>query len=300
MAERLPSAGVNAPGPVAPALVATLDGALHPADAPLLRPDDLGVLRGDGVFDATLVVHGRPRDLSEHLHRLVVSGEIADIAAPEPPLWQAAVDAVLAAIAAGPAADAEWMLRFVVTRGVSEAGPPTSYLLAAPLGAEMIAKRKGLRVRLLQRGFIGVEVAALPWLMPGGKTLSYGINMAAQREAHRRGDDEVLFVGSDGLLLEGPTCSALITGQTDGRPWIASPSMSGILDSITVRRLFRACRAAGWDADYRPIHPDELRSAEGAYVASSGRLLAPIEAIDGIERRIGPRTDELRALLEMP
>lgn len=288
-----------APAAAAP-IVATLDGALHPIESPLLRADDLGILRGDGVFDATLLVHGRPRDLSDHLHRLVVSGEISDIAVPEPPLWQRAVDAVLAAVAAGPAPDAEWVLRFIVTRGVTEAGPPTSYLLAVPLDARTIAKRNGLRVRLLQRGFVGAEVAALPWLLPGGKTLSYAINMAALREAHRLGDDEVLFVGGDGVLLEGPTCSALVTGESGGRPWIASPPMSGILDSITVRRLFRACRAAGWDADYRPIHPDELRSAEGAYVASSGRLLAPIDAVDGIARRVGPRTDELRALLEMP
>src|SRR5664279_698665 len=39
-------------------LAALLDGTLLAANEPLLRPDDLGVLRGEGVFETTLVVDG--------------------------------------------------------------------------------------------------------------------------------------------------------------------------------------------------------------------------------------------------
>ncbi len=42
-------------------------------------PDDLGVLRGEGVFETTLVVDGEPRDLDDHLARLAVSGEMTGL-----------------------------------------------------------------------------------------------------------------------------------------------------------------------------------------------------------------------------
>ena len=53
-------------------------------ETPLLRPDDLGVLRGEGVFETTLVVDGEPRDLDDHLVRLAVSAEMTGLVVPAP------------------------------------------------------------------------------------------------------------------------------------------------------------------------------------------------------------------------
>ena len=39
-----------------PRVLALLDGGLADPDAPLLRADDLGVMRGDGVFETVLVL----------------------------------------------------------------------------------------------------------------------------------------------------------------------------------------------------------------------------------------------------
>ena len=65
-------------------VVALLDGTLVDPAEPLLRPDDLGVLRGEGVFETTLVVEGVPRDLDEHLVRLAVSAEMTGLTVPAP------------------------------------------------------------------------------------------------------------------------------------------------------------------------------------------------------------------------
>ncbi|MGH3933309.1 MAG: hypothetical protein ACRDTF_25410, partial [Pseudonocardiaceae bacterium] len=51
-------------------VVALLGEGLVDPDAPLLCADDLGVLRGDGVFETILVVDGMAVELEAHLIRL--------------------------------------------------------------------------------------------------------------------------------------------------------------------------------------------------------------------------------------
>ena len=148
-------------------LVATLDGVLVPPTLPLLRPDDLGVLRGDGVFEATLVVDGVVRDLEEHLARMQVSARMVDLDLPAPDDWRPAIAAVLAGWAGGP----EMVLRLIATRGIEAGGPPTCYAIGSALAATSVAQRRdGIRVLVLDRGFDGAAVARQPWLLVGAKT----------------------------------------------------------------------------------------------------------------------------------
>lgn len=273
-------------------IVATLDGVLRPADQPLLRPDDVGVLRGDGVFETTLVVDGEPRDLDEHLARLTVSGKMIDLQLPGEADWRRGIDAVLRAWAG----ESQMVLRLIATRGPEHADVPSCYVTGGPLPEATRAQRDGVRIRTLARGFAGAEVVGLPWLLPGAKTLSYGINMAAVRHAKWLGDQDVVFVGTDGNVLEGPTATVVLAeGDT-----LTTPRRDGILDGITVRRLFAAAEAAGWTTRYADVTPDRLLSADGAYLLSSARILAPIVAVDGTAREIGPRTAELAGLLQLP
>ena len=50
----------------------------------------------------------------------------------------------------------------------------------------------------------------MPWLLAGAKTLSYAVNMAALRHAERHGAGDVIFVSSDGYVLEGPRSTVVI------------------------------------------------------------------------------------------
>jgi 4-amino-4-deoxychorismate lyase len=106
-------------------LTALLDGTLLPPEAPLLRPDDLGVLRGEGVFETTLVVDGIARDLDDHLARLAISAEMTGLVVPAPDRWRTGVDALVEAWTG----DSQMVLRLVVSRGpesaVEPAGRPT-------------------------------------------------------------------------------------------------------------------------------------------------------------------------------
>ena len=274
-------------------LVARLDGILVPPTLPFLRPDDLGVLRGDGVFEATLVVDGVPRDLDDHLARLRLSARQVDLTLPPPEAWQKGIDAVLAGWGGGP----QMVLRLICTRGIEAGGEPTAYVIGSAVAESSVRQRvEGVRVLVLDRGFTGPQIATEPWLLPGSKTLSYAINMAAYRFARTQGADDVIYTGSDGFVLEAPTSTVvLVRGRT-----LITPLRSGILDGITARRLFAAAQAAGWSTSEESVRPGDLHSVDGLFLTSSIRVLTPVVAVDGAERQNGDLTAELGSLLQVP
>ena len=274
-------------------IVALLDGTLRNPETPLLRPDDLGVLRGEGVFETTLVVDGEPRDLEDHLARLTVSAEMTGLKVPAPDRWRCGV----AALVSSWNGDRQMVMRLVASRGPESASAPVCYVLGSRLSPVSIRQRSsGVRVLLLDRGFSAQAAKSAPWLLAGAKTLSYGVNMAALRYAAANGADDAIFIGSDGTVLEAPTASVVVAGDRVLR----TPPLDGILDGITVRRLFRAARAAGWRTESAVLTPDDLRSADGVWLASSARLLAPVVAVDGVALVDHGLTPEVAALLDGP
>ena len=57
--------------------------------APLLRADDLGVVRGDGCFETVRVrPDGGAEDLDPHLERLARSEAALDLPATDPAAWR--------------------------------------------------------------------------------------------------------------------------------------------------------------------------------------------------------------------
>ena len=191
----------------------------------------------------------------------------------------------------GPAADAdETVVKLVVTRGVEGASAPTSWVQASPAGEAGRRQREtGIDVILLDRGYDSDAAERAPWLLLGAKTLSYAVNMAALRHAHKQGADDVIFLSSDGRVLEGPTSTVLmayVEKSDDGAPVkrLITPQLdSGILPGTSQGALFAAAKAAGWELGYGPLEPQDLLDADAVWLISSVRLLAPVNRIDGKE-----------------
>lgn len=280
-------------------LLALLDGTLADITAPLVRADDLGIVRGDGVFDATLVRGGSGRapeirDRDAHLDRLERSARVLQLPAPDREGFSRAMDALVAAWDFD--AEPEALIRLVHTRGPEGGGPPTSFGMMAPLGATAIAEReRGVTVTLLGRGHDGDEVAGMPWLLPGAKSLSYSINMAAKRHAVAHGFDDVVFVAPSGQLLEGPTSTLVV----DRGGSLRTPPQDGILASVTLEQLMRDGAGHGLAVDFAPLTADDLRTADGAWLISSGRLVARITAVDGTAIPRSPLDEAVRRALDV-
>jgi 4-amino-4-deoxychorismate lyase len=262
----------------------SMDAAAHVEGAPSFRfvdaaePQlsalDLGATRGDGIFETISVGDGAAQALDHHLERFARSATLLELPAPDERAWREAIAAAIDALDPVP----EAFVKIVLTRGIEGGSRPTGWVYAAVSPDFTRARTEGVSVVLLDRGYRHDVERTAPWLLAGAKTLSYAVNRAVAREAARRGADDVVFVSSDGILLEGPT-STLVFRRGDT---LVSPGTGlGILDGTTQANVFRFAEQRGLTATFEPAVPGDLLAADAAWLVSSVRLAAPIHAIDG-------------------
>ncbi len=260
-----------------------------PADQPVVTAFDAGLARGDGVFESVLVDGGATPRLADHLVRLQRSTALLELPAVPDEHWRALV----AAATDGWPADVEGVCRLFLTRG--DGVTPTALALLAPVGADVLAQRRdGVAVVALTYGLAADVRAGAPWLLGGAKTLSYAVNMAAQRHAHAVGADDVVFTSAEGRLLEGPTSTVVwAAGGTLHTP----PLDTGILAGTTQARLFAAAQADGWPTAVTPGTVADLRDADAVWLLSGIRGAARVTSLDGVARGDAGLTARVQELL---
>jgi 4-amino-4-deoxychorismate lyase len=194
------------------------------------------------------------------------------------------------------AAPGEAGMKLVLTRGPLGTGSATGFLAITPLpGDYPRQRREGLRVVTLCRGVSADAFAPAPWLLGGVKTLSYAVNMAAQREADRRGADDALFVSAEGIVLEAPTGSVV---WSLGRALHTTPAdRTGILAGTTQALLFERAAAAGWRTAQTLATVDDLHRADVVWLIGSVRGPVDVVELDRRRRTRYPEVDaEIRTL----
>jgi branched-chain amino acid aminotransferase len=237
-------------------MLASLDGAIGPAEEARIPVTDEGLTRGDGGFEVLRLYGGRPFALADHLARL--DRTCAGLRLPyDAVALRAEIDALLDA--AGPV---DALLRVVLTRGERR------ILTIEPLPPRQAAAR------------VATVTYATTRVLDGLKTLSYAGNMLAGRLARERGFDEALLVTPHGRVLEGPTWSFFwVVG---GRLY-TPPLEDRILASITRAYVLEEC-----GGEERPCTLDDVAAAEEAFIASTVREAMAIAAVDDIELPAAP------------
>jgi 4-amino-4-deoxychorismate lyase len=253
-------------------------GVVDPAE-PVLRADDEALLRGRAAFETLRVYGGEPFRFAEHVDRL--AGSAARIGLP--PVDTAGLER-LARQALDAAAAPDSVLRLVWTPA------PAALALVSALPEHHDALRaRGQRLISLR----GVR-ADEPWLLPGVKSTSYAVNMAAEAEAQRRGADDAVFVDAAGVVLEGPTPNVW---WRRGRTLFTPALELGILAGVTRAAVVELAVGAGYDVREGAYALDELTGADEAFTSSSVREVMPVVDVDGIALDRGPAADELQAAL---
>lgn len=260
--------------------------------APQVSVLDLGVTRGDGIFEVLGVINGRPQAVEAHLARLAVSAAMLDL----PELDLEAIRAAVYKVVELSEPTPEMSVKVIVTRGVEGSGVATAWVLSFTSSDGFVAERaEGISVVLLDRGYPHDIAARAPWLLTGAKTLSYAVNKAVLREAARRGADDVVFTSTDGYVLEGP--SATLLAKFGRRIWTPATAQ-GILRGTTQGAAFEYFGSVGYAISEVLLRVEQLAQADALWLASSGRMLVPIREVDGREVAIDRElTDAANAAL---
>jgi branched-chain amino acid aminotransferase len=237
-------------------MLASVNGAIGPAEEARIPVTDEGLTRGDGGFEVARLYGGRPFAMEDHYARLERTCRGLRLEADHDAL-RGEVEALLAE--AGPV---EGLIRIVLTRGGHR------ILTIEPLPHRPAVAR------------VATVTYSPTRVLDGLKTLSYAANMLAGRIAKEQGFDEALYVTPHGRVLEGPTWSFFWV--SDGE-LLTPPLTERILASITRDRIVEICGARE-----AVCTMDDVRGAEEAFIASTVREVSPIAAVDDIELPAAP------------
>jgi 4-amino-4-deoxychorismate lyase len=270
--------------------LAVLGHGLVDSDRPWLRVDDEAVLRGRAVFETLRVYAGRPFRLPAHLERLARSAHVLGLDPPDPVALTGLVAESLAKLGTVDA-----VLRVVWTAGAAATGPVGFALVTAlPDGLER-TRAAGVQLRSLQLAIGATARRASPWLLPGVKSTSYAVNIAAQTEARRRGADDALFLSLEGIVLEGPTSNVwFVEGGI-----LHTPALDlGILAGVTRDTLVDVAADAQIAVESGAYELDRLARAAEVFTSSSIREVMPVVRLDGAavaDGRPGPIAAAMQA-----
>jgi 4-amino-4-deoxychorismate lyase len=257
---------------------ASIESSVHRVDGqtPTLDVRDLGAARGDGVFETLGVVGGRPQALDAHLARLANSASLLDLPVPNDAQWRHAITVAAASLPA----DRQGGLKVVLTRGAEGGSRPTGWIVATPADGDFAERETGISVVTLDRGYSSDVAQRAPWLLAGAKTLSYAVNMAALREARRRGADDVIFLTSDGFVMEAPTSTVIL--RLGDR--IVTPRTDiGILPGTSQLSVFEFAADQGLRTEEALVPASDLTRADALWLVSSVRLAVPVTSVDGAD-----------------
>ncbi|MET8911028.1 aminotransferase class IV [Micromonospora sp. NPDC004551] len=263
-----------------------------PAGEAVLRGDDRGVLHGDGLFETLHLRGGQPWLRDEHLARLRAGAAAVGLTLPSTGVLVELLDTVRA----GWPPEVEGALRLVCTRGPEGGGPPTVYATLGEVpAAARRARRDGVTVATLPLGVAARSRPELGWLPAGVKSTSYALSTAARRWAERAGVDDVLWVSTDGYVLEAPTANVV---WLSGTVLCTVPAAeTGVLPGVTARWLLDHAVELGLRAEERLITPADLHGADAIWLTSSLRGLAEVHTLDRTPRPSSPLTTPLLTLL---
>jgi branched-subunit amino acid aminotransferase/4-amino-4-deoxychorismate lyase len=266
-----------------------LNDELIPISQARVSVNDRGFLYGDGWFETLRAEAGGVLFLPEHLERLRTSARAFRLTFPENVPWEERLAQLLAAngLMRGPA-----RIKILLSRGVvPELGlpadcRPTLVIWADPYippSAEEYAA--GWPVVIFFQGrstFVGCH-----------KSLNYLFYLAARQYALDQGAKEALILEADGLVSEGAATSLVYLHQ--GRYF--TPAAASALPGVTLARLHRGLAARGLALEPRPTTIDQLKAADGLWLANSLMGLIPVAAMDGAPMPLSEATAFLQEVL---
>jgi len=240
------------------------NGELQEADHGVLSAAEIGRLNGTGLFETIPLYEGIPFALADHWERLTTGASRFGLPCPSLESLASSLSLLAEHNDARQWPLARARVTLLPTSGSSgtvheviEVGAPPSH----PETARVIL----LPYRRNEKG-----------ALTGIKSINYGENTVALREAREHGADEAIFANTQDLLCEGIWTNIFV--KIDGG-WTTPFLSSGCLPGVTRKHVLELADEIV-ESEIPMNLSDEI---ESAFLTSSMREIQPIAKIDGRE-----------------
>lgn len=254
------------------------NGRVVPVEEIYIQPQDLGVLRGYGVFDVMRTENGKPFLLEKHWARLENSAATLEL---KLPLSQEEYTQVIRQLLEKNGF-AQASIRTVLTGGPSEdsflpEGRETFFILVSQFhGLDELYFRDGAKVMTLD----------FSRHLPQAKITQYVAAIKNAKRKRERDALEILYVRG-GKVLEASTSNfALFSGEI-----LITPKQD-ILLGITRDLTLKLAREAGFFVEEREVSWEELLGADEVLLTATNKYIVPVVQVD--EHVIGKGTPGVR------
>lgn len=260
-----------------------LNGEFVPPSQASLKLNDLGVVRGYGIFDAWRTYGKAPFRQHDHLERLFSSARQIDLYMP----WSLEeLDAIAHETLARNGHPEDVTLRMVVTGGEA-----ANFLMPEdkPSLAVVVAKVKPYPAQMFEAG-AKLIVVDMDRFMPTVKSLNYMTAVMSQKKMKAAGAVEALYRNAEGYISECAVSNFLIFKGDQ----LITPE-SGVLPGIT-RNVVMELAEDRFEVVMRPVHFDEIATADEAFITSTTKEVMPIVQVGDVtvgNGQVGPRTQEM-------
>lgn len=228
--------------------------------------NDLLIQRGYGIFDYLRVVNNKPLFVEDHLDRLYQSAAIMHMEVPQSK--ESILKIVLELVAKN---DMPYSgLKLIVSGGDSSDG----YSLEKP---RLTIIQQPLPVPSNSFSVNPFILMSHPFQrqLPQVKTTDYLMAIYLQPKLKAFGGHDILYT-NDGMLRECPRSNFFLISE---QGHIVTPK-DDILKGITRKNILASARENGIEVEERPIALEEIKTAKGAFIASSTKRIIPISKID--------------------
>lgn len=270
-----------------------VDGQLVERESATLSVGDSSFRRGDAAVEVLRVYGGDVFRWDEHARRLARTCDRLGVSFPGTADLLGRIDELLGA---NGLADA--LLRVTVTRGSQPVpgpegptGEPTVIVTAepAPRGG-----REGTRTWASPATVQTVKARRPVEGWPADlKTNSYLPSVLAERETVPE-SDEALVRSPSGDVLGGATSNLCFVDDRG----LHAPREAGVFPGITQSRVLDLAAETDVPVNRGRYSPEDVRSAEEAFLTSTRWEIRPVESLDGISVGGGPVTELLARMFD--
>lgn len=255
-------------------------------DRAVILVNDIGLLRGYGVFDFLRTYNRRPFYLEDHVSRLANSARILGLSLPS--TERDIIDITMKTLERNSNLT-EANIRLVITGGISADSitPENKTKLLV-----MVTDLHHCPAEWYRDGAAIITTNDERY-MPSAKSTNYIPGILALSRARQQGAIESIYVDRYGRLLEGTTTNlfAFIGSK------LVTPGAS-ILPGIT-RKVVLNLAEKEFEVEIRDMHRDEMRLLDEAFLTASNKEVVPVVRIDDHTLGGGKPGERTRRIMDL-